>query len=405
MSVSVVDVEILRVLQRISRGKSSSFGLGRSLLQIGSGAVGAVAIVSGDNMLEAMYQWSASLDQDQTTAVQSRFKTSSRPDLDDLIPEETQRVMERQAALNVIISSAIDLRNEAYDPQSSGYPIPSSAFRIVPPITFEELNLEFREENRRIGKALFNLGVENYDLFEKGKIVLTLLGEQMLDNDEELSIDNDTDFAVLDVVEESGVGEPAYVKSMLTKRPWMSRSEFVNSVKRFADEGHIEFFTANGERYPRVHVADAEVPEPRVDTIVDSGPEENIVPDEDDAGMDDPGEEPNEIPTLGPTEGNEEGWWDSVSSDLVKLQLYVAELRKRESTTDEELRRARDRMEKIDNIIESTSRKLEEYDELVKTLSEAKDEKKSLESGMVKLESEAEKIKEEKTSLMRRMRS
>lgn len=393
MSVSVVDTEVLRVLQRASRGKTSSFGLGRCIIKIGNGAVSAVSIVSADNMLEAMYQWSAVLDQDQTTSVQALFKTETRPDISKFVPEEEQRSMERQAAINVIISSAIDLRKESVEASESGYPMPDDSFRIVPPMTFDDLVSAFREENRRIGKALVNLGVENYDLFENGKIVLTLVGNQMLSTDEEILIESDTDFAVLDVAEENGVGEPAYVKAMLSRRPWMSRSGFVESVKRFADEGYIEFFSSTGERYPKMslHQGPDVVPDADGATIVPDvdieAPEARVAPSTDTE-----------------TDADSDEWWESVSGDLAKLQFYVADLRRREHTTDSALNDVSEQLEDVDTLIASTKRQLEDYDQLVRSLEEATQKRAVLIEKKKALDEESAKVGEEKASLMRRMR-
>lgn len=414
--MSVIDVDILKTVKRAAGGNAECFSLDREMLYVNDNSVEAVSVISAENPLASLYQWCAEIDQDRTQEITARFSTDLRPDFSDLISVKDSERIERKAAISLVIAALIDLRNSPIDLNGNPIPVAQNAFRIVPPISIDELIGIAIAEESKLGAALSEFGVLSYERFERGRFVLTPTGEEMFATEDPELLGTDADLAVITYASDAGTGEPVWVKSVISGVPWISRTELVHSIGTLVKDGILEFIDRDGNHYPAIRVED-DVTVSNEDLGIES--EEEVTSSheadtEPEDAEDDDGEEyatEDERVESVPEEESEVdlikdgGEWDDVLADVERIREHVTDMRVREKKAAKEIAEVSKEMYDLQQEIVEIDDKLSAYDSLVAKRRNAAERLSELAERKEEASASLKEVNKEKSKLLERVRA
>lgn len=405
--MSVIDVDILKTVKRAAGGNAECFSLDREMLYVNDNSVEAVSVISAENPLASLYQWCAAIDQDRTQEITARFSTDLRPDFSDLISVRDSERIERKAAISLVIAALIDLRNSPIDLNGNPIPVAQNAFRIVPPISIDELIGIAIAEESKLGAALSEFGVLSYERFERGRFVLTPTGEEMFATEDPELLGTDADLAVITYASDAGTGEPVWVKSVISGVPWISRTELVHSIGTLVKDGILEFIDRDGNRYPAIRVED-DVTVSNEDLGIES--EEEVTASHESDTEPEETEEDERVESVPEEESEVEpikdgGEWDDVLADVERIREHVTDMRVREKKAAKEIAEVSKEMYDLQQEIVEIDDKLSAYDSLVAKRRNAAERLSELAERKEEASASLKEVNKEKSKLLERVRA
>lgn len=295
----IVDTEIIRTIQKEAGNDDANFIVGGSaggtpvVVRIKGGHLMSSTPVTVENSLAEMFKWKFDLNDEDTQTVVERFRHGPRPIINDIVPDSERIKMESKAALYTFINTTITLPGQEVSYDTAGSLSIANSYLANPPIPMSEVVQKAREENAAIELLVREFGVHSYDVLASGRFILTMEGAQILSSSDESFVDDevapkeDADLVVLYRAERSEGDGPTWVKEIFMGFPWIPQSEIIASIKRYVDDGIIDFVEKNG-RHHGARVS-APVDDSDLEGVPDSdaGPKENsgefwkITPDPD----------------------------------------------------------------------------------------------------------------------------
>lgn len=285
----VVDTEIIRTIQREAGNDDASFIVGGSaggtpvVVRIKGGHLMSSTPVTVENSLAEMFKWKFDLNDEDTQTVVERFRHGPRPIINDIVPDSERIKMESKAALYTFINATITLPGQEVSYDTAGALSTANSYLATPPTPMPEVVQRAREENAAIELLVREFGVHSYDVLASGRFILTMEGAQILSSSDESFVDadvapkDDADLVVLYRAERSEGDGPTWVKEIFMGFPWIPQSEIIASIKRYVDDGIIDFVEKSGRHHS------ARVLGPVDDSDLEGIPDSSPTPGPDDA--------------------------------------------------------------------------------------------------------------------------